>query len=146
MNNSRLIKIAALVLVLFAVAAWPTAAADTGRAECLSLKSKILGKQVPYCTLLPPSYDADTTRRYPILYFLHGLGDNEQSFVRSGGWNLTEDLWERHRLSRIPDRNSGRRSQFLHQFPRWPHALRGFPAAGIHTLHRASLQNRGQSP
>ncbi len=99
MNNSHLIKIAALVLVLFAVAACPTAAADTGRAECLSLKSKILEKQVPYCTLLPPSYDADTSRRFPILYFLHGLGDNEQSFVRSGGWNLTEDLWERHQLS-----------------------------------------------
>jgi S-formylglutathione hydrolase FrmB len=99
MNNSRPIKIAALALALFAVSARPAAAADTGRAECLSLKSKILGKQVPYCTLLPPSYDADTTRRYPILYFLHGLGDNEQSFVRSGGWNLTEDLWERHQLS-----------------------------------------------
>jgi S-formylglutathione hydrolase FrmB len=27
------------------------------------------------------------------------LGDNEQSFVRSGGWNLTEDLWERRQLS-----------------------------------------------
>jgi S-formylglutathione hydrolase FrmB len=100
MNNSRPIKIAALALALFAIAARPaTAAAETGRAECLSLKSKILGKQVPYCTLLPPSYDAGTTRRYPILYFLHGLGDNEQSFVRSGGWNLTEDLWERHQLS-----------------------------------------------
>jgi len=99
MNDSRLIKIAALALAIFAVAARPAGAADTGRAECLSLKSKILGKQVPYCTLLPPSYDADITRRYPILYFLHGLGDNEQSFVRSGGWNLTEDLWERHQLS-----------------------------------------------
>jgi putative tributyrin esterase len=99
MNNSRLIKIAALALALIAIAARPTAAADTGRAECLSLKSKILGKQVPYCTLLPPSYDADTTRRYPILYFLHGLGDNEQTFVRPGAWNLIEDLWERHQIS-----------------------------------------------
>jgi S-formylglutathione hydrolase FrmB len=98
MNDFRLIKIAALVAILLAIA-WPTAAAETGRAECLSLKSKILAKQVPYCTLLPPSYDADKNRRYPILYFLHGLGDNEQSFVRSGGMNLTEDLWERHELS-----------------------------------------------
>jgi len=99
MNNSRLIRVAALALALFAIAARPAAAADTGRAECLSLKSKILGKQVPYCTLLPPSYDSDKTRVFPILYFFHGLGDNEQSFVRSGGWNLTEDLWERHQLS-----------------------------------------------
>ena len=61
-------------------------------------KAKFSAMQVPYCTLLPPSYDSEKNRRYPILYFLHGLGDNEQSFVRSGGWNLTEDLWERGKL------------------------------------------------
>ena len=102
MNNSRLIKVAALAIMIFAMA-WPTttaaATSDTGRAECLSMKSKILGKQVPYCTVLPPSYDTDKTRVFPILYFFHGLGDNEQSFVRSGGMNLTTDLWERHQLS-----------------------------------------------
>ncbi len=99
MNDRRWIKIAALAFAAFAIATQPATAADTGRAECLSLKSKILGKQVPFCTLLPPSYDTDKDRHYPILYFLHGLGDNEQSFVRSGGWNLTEDLWEKHQLS-----------------------------------------------
>jgi S-formylglutathione hydrolase FrmB len=99
MSDRRWLTAAALTLAVVAFAATPTRAAETGRAECLSLKSKILGKQVPYCTLLPPSYDADKDRHYPILYFLHGLGDNEQSFVRSGGWNLTEDLWEKHQLS-----------------------------------------------
>jgi S-formylglutathione hydrolase FrmB len=99
MSNRRWLTAVALTLAVVAFSSTPMRAADTGRAECLSLKSKILGKQVPYCTLLPPSYDADKDRHYPILYFLHGLGDNEQSFVRSGGWNLTEDLWERHQLS-----------------------------------------------
>jgi S-formylglutathione hydrolase FrmB len=70
----------------------------TGRAECNSLPSKILARAVPYCALLPPSYDTDKTRRYPILYFLHGLGDNEQMFVHSGGMNLVEDLWENHSI------------------------------------------------
>ncbi len=98
MSEFRRVLIAALTFVFVALAS-PTFAAETGRAECLSIQSKILGKSVPYCTLLPPSYDTDKTRRYPIVYFLHGLGDNEQSFVRSGGWNLTEDLWERRQLS-----------------------------------------------
>jgi S-formylglutathione hydrolase FrmB len=40
----------------------------------------------------------EKTRRYPVLYFLHGLGDNEQMFLHSGGWNLVEDLWEQHQL------------------------------------------------
>jgi S-formylglutathione hydrolase FrmB len=37
-------------------------------------------------------------RRFPILYFLHGLGDNEQMFLRSGGWNLVQDLQEKNRI------------------------------------------------
>jgi S-formylglutathione hydrolase FrmB len=70
----------------------------TGRAECVSLPSKILARAVPYCVLLPPSYDTDKTRRYPILYLLHGLGDNDQMLIHSGGMNLVEDLWEQHQL------------------------------------------------
>jgi len=74
------------------------AAQATGRAECVSLPSTILARTVPYCVLLPPSYDAEKTRRYPILYLLHGLGDNEEMLVHSGGMNLVEDLWEQHQL------------------------------------------------
>jgi S-formylglutathione hydrolase FrmB len=70
----------------------------TGRIECNSLPSKVLKRAVPYCLLLPPSYDAEKSRRYPVLYFLHGLGDNEQMFLHSGGWNLVEDLWEKRQL------------------------------------------------
>ena len=77
------------------------AAQATGRAECVSLPSKILEHAVPYCVLLPPSYDAEKTRRYPILYLLHGLGDNEEFLVHSGGMNLVEDLWEQHQLGEM---------------------------------------------
>jgi len=72
--------------------------AATGRIECNSLPSKILAHPVNYCVILPPSYDAEKTRRYPILYFLHGLGDNEQTFIHTGGFNLVEDLWERGQI------------------------------------------------
>ncbi len=74
------------------------AARASGRAECVSLPSKILARAVPYCVLLPPSYDEDKTRRYPILYLLHGLGDNDQFLIHSGGMNLIEDLWEQHAI------------------------------------------------
>ena len=69
-----------------------------GRGECRATRSQILGQTVAYCVLLPPSYDTEKTRRYPVLYFLHGLGDNEQMFFHSAGWNLVQDLWERHQL------------------------------------------------
>jgi putative tributyrin esterase len=70
----------------------------TGRAECVSASSKTLGHPVPYCVILPPSYDSEKARRYPVLYLLHGLGDDEQMLIRSGGFNLIEDLWERHEI------------------------------------------------
>ncbi len=84
-------------LCLACFACVPSSSA-TGRIECNSLPSKILKRAVPYCLLLPPSYDAEKSRRYPVLYFLHGLGDNEQMFLHSGGWNLVEDMWEKRQL------------------------------------------------
>ena len=74
------------------------AAAATGRVECNSLPSKILSRSVPYCIVLPSSFDTDKTKHFPILYSLHGLGDNEQFFVHSGAWNLVEDQREKSEL------------------------------------------------
>ena len=70
----------------------------TGRVECNTVPSKILARSVSYCVVLPPSFDADKAKRFPILYELHGLGDNEQFLVHSGLWNLVEDQRERHEL------------------------------------------------
>jgi len=72
--------------------------AATGRVECNSLPSKFLHRAVPYCIMLPPAFDADKTRHFPILYLLHGLGDNEQFFIHSGEWNLVEDMREKGEL------------------------------------------------
>jgi S-formylglutathione hydrolase FrmB len=70
----------------------------TGRVECNSLPSKILSRPIAYCVVLPPAFDADKARHFSILYFLHGLGDNEQFFVHSGAWNLAEDMREKGEL------------------------------------------------
>ena len=88
-------SILALLVGLVLLAPRATAA---GRAECRSAPSSILGRKVAYCVLLPPSYDAEKTRRYPVLYFLHGLGENEQVLPNSGAWNLIQDLWEQRRI------------------------------------------------
>jgi len=72
--------------------------AATGRVECNTLPSKILARSVSYCIVLPASFDANKTKHFPILYALHGLGDNEQFFVHSGLWNVVEDLQERGQL------------------------------------------------
>jgi len=68
------------------------AAHAEGRAECSVVNSAILARPVRYCAYLPDSFDADKGRRYPVLYYLHGLGDNEQSLLNLGGWDLIEEL------------------------------------------------------
>jgi S-formylglutathione hydrolase FrmB len=78
-----------------------SASAQT-RIDCNALKSRILGETVHYCVLLPTSYDSappnHSSQRYPVLYFLHGLGENEQTLFKTGGWNLIEDLRQRHKV------------------------------------------------
>jgi putative tributyrin esterase len=86
------------VVLLMLCSACGVSLAATGRVECNSAPSKILKRAVAYCIVLPPSFDTDKARHFPVLYFLHGLGDNEQFFVHSGAWNITEDLWEKGAL------------------------------------------------
>jgi S-formylglutathione hydrolase FrmB len=74
-----------------------TQAAATGRGECRSMPSKILGHPVGYCVILPPSYDA-SKQSYPVLYFLHGLGSSSEILINSGGMDLVIDLWEQNKI------------------------------------------------
>jgi S-formylglutathione hydrolase FrmB len=99
MNKIWRAALTALVIAGMASILWSPEAQAAGRAECVSIPSEILGRDVPYCVVLPPSYDMEKTRRYPILYLLHGLGDNDQFLIHSGGMNLIEDLWEQKQLA-----------------------------------------------
>ncbi len=78
-----------------------------GRIECGVITSRILSAPVRYCAFLPSSYDATAAGknpqakdepRYPVLYDLHGLGDNEQSLMNTGAWSLIQDLREQHKI------------------------------------------------
>ena len=69
-----------------------------GRIDCSTLQSKILQRGVHYCVMLPPDYEKEASKKYPVLYFLHGLGENEQTLLRSGGWGLIEDLQRQQRV------------------------------------------------
>jgi S-formylglutathione hydrolase FrmB len=106
MNRAILRLILAMLLMIPAVAR-----AATGRMECNKVQSKILARTVSYCIVLPALFDTDKTKHFPILYSLHGLGDNEQFFVHSGLWNLVEDMQEKGELQEFliatPDGGAG---------------------------------------
>jgi S-formylglutathione hydrolase FrmB len=91
-----------LILVTIFIAGFSAGSLAQGRIDCSSLDSRILKRPVRYCVQLPPSYDkkdaSGQPARYPVLYFLHGLNDDEQSFFKTGGWTLIEDLRQRGRI------------------------------------------------
>ncbi len=69
-----------------------------GRVQCGSVKSRYMQSAVGYCALLPPSYDAQPGKKFPVLYLLHGLGGDQSFLISSGGWGTIEDAWEQKRI------------------------------------------------
>ena len=62
----------------------PAQTAPTSGVEYASLQSPSIGKELKFAIQLPPSYESDTKRRYPVVYFLHGMFGNEREFERRG--------------------------------------------------------------
>lgn len=58
--------------------------------ESLKVKSATLGKDVEYNIYLPADYET-STRRYPVLYLLHGYTDDETAWTQFGEANRIAD-------------------------------------------------------
>lgn len=90
LNRRRLSTVLAAAFLL-AASTWLFASPDRGRAlEGLSFSSAILGRAVHYAVYLPPGYD-EGTRRYPVVYLLHGYTDNESAWIQFGEVDRSAD-------------------------------------------------------
>jgi len=87
-----------IIIVVIAICPCCVSALAQGRVDCAALDSHILQRAVRYCVMVPPSYTENASKKYPALYFLHGLGENEQTLLRSGGWDLIQDLRQQHKI------------------------------------------------
>lgn len=52
--------------------------------EYKSFPSKLLGRDLKYGVYLPPSYASSPGKKYPVLYFLHGLFEDETRWSTRG--------------------------------------------------------------
>src|ERR1700761_1270956 len=82
----------------------------------LSLPSKILKSERKYAVYLPPDYET-SDRSYPVLYLLHGSGDDQTGWVQFGEvLNITDkairDGNATPMIIIMPDANTGRRGYF----------------------------------
>lgn len=71
-----------LVTALFAAGTGLAQQTGTVNDE-MTLPSKILGEERKYAVYLPPDYDT-SKRRYPVLYLLHGAGDDQTGWIQFG--------------------------------------------------------------
>ncbi len=91
-------KLLLIAIILFAKSA--AAQNSPSRLDCGSLPGKVLSHPVAYCVALPPGYDVGNPR-YPVLYFLHGLFENEKSWREHSGRATWETLMSKGTIGKF---------------------------------------------
>jgi len=90
---------------------------QTGKVyDNLSMQSKILNSERKYAIYLPPDYGS-SERRYPVLYLLHGSGDDQTGWIQFGEVLSIADKSVANSTATpmiivMPDANTGRRGYF----------------------------------
>ncbi|GAB5405782.1 MAG: alpha/beta hydrolase-fold protein [Aureliella sp.] len=82
----------------------------------LTLESEILGGKRKFAVYLPPDYET-SQRKYPVLYLLHGAGDDQTGWVQFGEVRHIADKAIREGKATpmviiMPDAEAGRRGYF----------------------------------
>ena len=91
--------------------------AQTGKVmDNLSMPSKILKSDRKYAVYLPPDYET-SQRSYPVLYLLHGGGDDQTGWVQFGevlniADKAVKDGTATPMIIIMPDANTGQRGYF----------------------------------
>src|ERR1044071_2662780 len=102
------------IVLLLSIALPFFSLSQTGKVhDNLSLPSKILKMDRKYSVYLPPDYD-QSDRSYPVLYLLHGSGDDQTGWVQFGEVLHIADKAIREGKSTamiivMPDANTGTR-------------------------------------
>jgi enterochelin esterase-like enzyme len=75
--------------------------AKHGRIETIQYPSKMLGFDRPALVYLPPGYSAQT--KYPVLYLLHGSGDDETGWnIKGAASNILDNLYSDAQSKIVP--------------------------------------------
>ncbi len=107
----------ALFLGVFCLGMISFTMAQTGKVyDNLSMSSKILKMERKYAIYLPPGYET-SERSYPVLYLLHGAGDDQTGWVQFGEVPHIADKANKNgnatpMIIVMPDANTGKRGYF----------------------------------
>jgi len=85
----------------------PPAAATPSRVVTEHFHSDALGVDKDVVVYLPRGYDAQPARKWPVFYYLHGLGGNETSWVKQGKLDAAADGLALEAIVVMPDGDDG---------------------------------------
>src|SRR5688572_14277734 len=55
--------------------------APTAIIKTFQLESHLMARQMPYKVIFPPAYENEKDTRFPVLYFLHGMGGSYKGYT-----------------------------------------------------------------
>ena len=104
-------------LLILGLAIVQISSAQTGKVfDNLSMTSKILNMERKYAVYLPPDYET-SSRSYPVLYLLHGGGDDQTGWVQFGEvQHIADKAFKKGKATPMviimPDANAGKRGYY----------------------------------
>jgi len=93
-RHASVIAVALALALTLLTSSAAQAAAKPGATtlDCGQVQSAILGYSVAYCADLPADYSTSSAKRYPVLYVLHGLFENERDWAERGGKEILDGM------------------------------------------------------
>jgi enterochelin esterase-like enzyme len=110
--NTKFSGLLSIFLILYAIAF-----SQSGKVfDNLSMRSEILKMERKYAVYLPPDYET-SERSYPVLYLLHGAGDDQSGWIQFGEvLHITDKAIKEGKATPMiiimPDANTGQRGYF----------------------------------
>ncbi len=115
-----------LALLLLPILISSAVTAQTGKVfDDLSMPSKLLKMDRKYAVYLPPDYET-SKRSYPVLYLLHGAGDDQTGWVQFGEvLTIADEAIKTGAATAMiiimPDANTGKRGYVNDITGEWPY-------------------------
>ncbi|HEX3027945.1 MAG TPA: alpha/beta hydrolase-fold protein [Clostridia bacterium] len=96
-------KLLTMILGIILINGFFTSAYAASSVKTESHSSTVLNRTMNYNVYLPPSYSTDTTRKYPVMYLLHGMGGSYSNWKDMGMQSIVDKAGGKEMVIIMPD-------------------------------------------
>lgn len=89
-----------VMMIIVSFSSWSFAASSV---TTESHSSTVLSRTMNFNVYLPPSYSTDTSKRYPVMYLLHGMGGSNKDWTSWGMQSIVDKAGGKEMVIIMPD-------------------------------------------